>query len=520
MAGKLFGALKRLAGGVSGTPVGESSYQRARQAGRDAFADGDFALAAEQWQAALALNATPPASLRMDLGRALRALSRYDEARAQFEAAVGNANERAKALGELMELDWILGRDEQVEARYEEAHAADPSRPRPASLRARLAPDFYEAPVASAGRDPKGANLHHVAFYVAQGGNFGDAMLPWSVRWLLESELPVAGWSASHVHRLVTEESLETINASDGLVIGGGGLFLPDTMPNANSGWQWNIPTETLERIEVPVAVTAVGLNLFYGQGFRGDTFTRSLHALAGKASMFGLRNSGSVGRVKEMLPAELAEKVVFVPCPTTVTDLIRPDLVTGTVPDAQAAPIVHLNIAFDRAERRYGEAYPAFVAQIAGFAAAQRAAGVELRYLAHSEKDEPFVAHLEEASGIRLEIDRVYAMPLLEGLELYRRSSLVIGMRGHAAMVPFGVGTPVLSLVSHPKLQYFLDDIGQSDWGYPVAAPDLGAKLSERVADVVARPAEYRQIVVDARARLHAASQASLAPLGPLLSA
>lgn len=53
--------------------------------------------------------------------------------------------------------------------------------------------------------------------------------------------------------------------------------------------------------------------------------------------------------------------------------------------------------------------------------------------------------------------------------------------MRGHATMIPFGCGSPVLSLVPHPKLATFLADIGRPEWGLSVYEGDLGARLAER---------------------------------------
>jgi polysaccharide pyruvyl transferase WcaK-like protein len=41
----------------------------------------------------------------------------------------------------------------------------------------------------------------------------------------------------------------------------------------------------------------------------------------------------------------------------------------------------------------------------------------------------------------------------------------LVFGMRGHAQMIPFGVNTRIISLGTHKKLKYFLQDIGALDW-------------------------------------------------------
>ena len=41
----------------------------------------------------------------------------------------------------------------------------------------------------------------------------------------------------------------------------------------------------------------------------------------------------------------------------------------------------------------------------------------------------------------------------------------LVMGMRGHAQMIPFGLNCKILSLGSHDKLKWFLEDIEAIDW-------------------------------------------------------
>ena len=44
---------------------------------------------------------------------------------------------------------------------------------------------------------------------------------------------------------------------------------------------------------------------------------------------------------------------------------------------------------------------------------------------------------------------------------DIYRQMDLVIGMRGHSNIVPFGLGTPVVGLGSHNKNRFFLAQIG-----------------------------------------------------------
>jgi hypothetical protein len=54
-----------------------------------------------------------------------------------------------------------------------------------------------------------------------------------------------------------------------------------------------------------------------------------------------------------------------------------------------------------------------------------------------------------------------------------------------------------VLSIVTHPKMRYFLDDIGRPAWAFEADLPDLGERLAERALDVVARQDEVRREVL-----------------------
>ena len=65
---------------------------------------------------------------------------------------------------------------------------------------------------------------------------------------------------------LFNSKNIRNLNKYDYLIVGGGGLILPDTAPNKLSGWQWNISIENLNLIKKPIYVISIGFNLFYGQ--------------------------------------------------------------------------------------------------------------------------------------------------------------------------------------------------------------------------------------------------------------
>lgn len=311
------------------------------------------------------------------------------------------------------------------------------------------------------------------------------------------------------MHRLVDEPALEELNARRGVIVGGGGLFLPDTAPNSNSGWQWNVPDRILGRITVPLVVFAVGYNVFDGQRYRRERFAASLRVLAERSAFFGLRNHGSVARVKELLPRELRDRVRYQPCPTTVARHLDPDWSDPVRRDET----VLINCAYDRANLRFGHDYGHFLSEMD---AAVRAIGerAEVRYAAHMPADEKFVHDLRREHGTALAVEPLYLRSNDEIRDLYRRTRLVIGMRGHAGMIPFGCGTPVISLVSHPKLAYFLTDIDRPDWGVSVHERALGARLTERATAVLD---DHRAAVADVHGRQELLWEVTRANLGEL---
>ncbi|MBL0885869.1 polysaccharide pyruvyl transferase family protein [Myceligenerans indicum] len=419
----------------------------------------------------------------------LSAISSYDAARHMYLLADSGSGTAAAA-----KVAWIVHDDDAAYHLGRKALRQGSSR---VSVRAVL--ERSQDPVTPSEADAPHGGLGHVAFYVGPGENFGDIVLPDAVRDAVDeagSSSDSSRWVSFHAHQVFDEEFTRIANEQRGLVVGGGGLFLPDTSPNGNSGWQWNVPRESLEALRVPVYAFAVGFNLFQGQRFTGDLFPRSLEAFTRKCEFLGLRNTGSMSRVTEMLPADLHDKVRFVPCPTTVLRHLRP----GIAPGRSGTGRILLNAAFDRSERRFSAGYADFLEQIVGFTEKVRGAGVgaDVQVVAHTRGDRKLARDLADAHGLELPLIDLQDMDQADALAVYAESSLVIGMRGHAGMIPFGLGTPILSIVSHPKMRYFLEDIDRLEWGCDVGEEKLGELLAERAIDVLSHEDRYRADVVE----------------------
>ncbi|MEN8141968.1 MAG: polysaccharide pyruvyl transferase family protein [Thermodesulfobacteriota bacterium] len=308
-------------------------------------------------------------------------------------------------------------------------------------------------------------HIGHVAMY--SDGNAGDTLLPRTVRDTIDRESS-NDWKGIHAHRVVNRSLLREINALDGLLIGGGGLFLRDTNPNNLSGWQWSCSIKALEQIKVPIALFAVGYNRFRGQKDFKPIFRRHLELLAQKCLYLGLRNTGSIEAVKSYLPDSLHHKVRFQPCPTTLCKHLYPEICSAK----PERPTIALNCAFDRIDLRLGGKKNIILTQLAE-AAKELSKHATILYYSHAKGDEQMLSYLDKAK-VPYELRKLYYIPPRDVVTAYSKISLAIGMRGHAQMIPFGCGTPIISLISHDKVRWFLDDIARSDWGIEMTSPDF----------------------------------------------
>ena len=415
--------------------------------------------------------ATMSPSLQAAAGAALIAVSEYGAAAVHLSLAALDVGLAPRALAGLAELAWIEHDHDRGQAFALEGLAIDPSNH---ECRVQLQRNESAAQSARVGGPGR---LAHAAVFADPQGNAGDRMLIDALRRCFRPDPGPASWHDVPVHQLFDERRLAGVNASEALIVGGGGLFVPDLAPNGHSGWQWNVPDAMLRRIDVPLVVFAVGYAMFEGQQFSapgGGRFRDSLRTLVETADFVGLRNHGSVDRVRDLLPAALAERVRWQPCPTTFGGSRRPP---STPSGADGA--VLLNCAYDQAGPRFGDSYGRFLSQLRDWvrSTARRA---PVHYVAHCVDDEKFVVDLRREYGLTLPVIPLYDRTPEQIQDVYTAAALVVGMRGHAAMIPFGCGTPIISLISHPKLGFFLDDIERPEWGVSIRDPRLAGRLTE----------------------------------------
>lgn len=337
-----------------------------------------------------------------------------------------------------------------------------------------------------------GLKLTHIAAFT--GGNAGDILLPVVLRDLFDAANERNSWKLQHAHSLVDERSVAELNRTRGIIIGGGGLFLRDTHANTNSGWQWDCPISSLEKISSPIVLFAVGYNRFRGQPDFDPVFSEHLAALAGKAEYIGLRNQGSLTAIRSYLPEALHGKLRYQPCMTTVLAKIYPNLVSKDSLLA-ARPRIAFNAAFDRASLRFGSDEVAVLSRLCN---ALKSAGkqAEIEMVIHCNEDAHISPFLRSAGIAFKAVNLVNASPDAV-MKYYAGVNLSLGMRGHSQMIPFGCGVPILSLISHDKMRWFLDDIKRPEWGIEVCSPDIGEILEAAVTGALANQKELRKDIL-----------------------
>jgi polysaccharide pyruvyl transferase WcaK-like protein len=304
-------------------------------------------------------------------------------------------------------------------------------------------------------------------------GNTGDTLLPLVLRDLFNSSIGFRHWSHIHAHTIITDELVSKINSKDVLIIGGGGLFLKDTNQNNLSGWQWSCSIEQLKKINVPIIMFAVGYNRFRGQDDFEPIFREHLNIFVEKAVFVGIRNTGSMNKLNGYLEKdELKAKLQFQPCMTTLLAKLY-----GNKIDFHTSKddFIAINCAFDRQELRFASkelllGITRVVKRLSEIA--------RIKYYSHMNSDNQILSYFEKAN---IPYELIELKNIKQIIKEYKKPRLVIGMRGHAQMIPFGCLTPILSIITHDKLHWFLEDISHPEWGVDVTHPNFEERLLEK---------------------------------------
>lgn len=331
-------------------------------------------------------------------------------------------------------------------------------------------------------------NLMHVAVHENRNNNCGDTMLSHATRRCFEYFLGPINWT---LHQAWEPFDAAMANQHDGVVVGGGGMLLPD-QDGANyeaSGWQWNCTIEQLKAIKVPLIVFAIGYNRFRGQEDFEEKFFQHIQYVMEKSSFFSMRECKGRNALGLATVSAGLFRLIFQPCPTTCLWQLYPEF--RAMSDDR---ILGVNVATDRANLRFGPGEETRTFEsIADACKGAEQGGWEVRVICHKPQDVSILLVLE-SRGVRYKIIHLTYSEPRKILEAYAATTMVIGMRGHAQLIPFGLRKPIISIISHDKLKWFLDDIGHPEWGIEVSNPNFRWELADALNIAVSSTAIHQR--------------------------
>lgn len=297
----------------------------------------------------------------------------------------------------------------------------------------------------------------HIA--LNQWGNAGDIVLTKCVRSIFKDRFNKINLQTINVSNPVNSSIITKLNKSKAIIVGGGGLFfLPKKNKNSISGWCWPVGKQQLSEIVSPIIVYSVGYNFFRGQ-LPNSLFVDSINTLAEKSIFFSLRNSGSINAIQSLIEEKNKRKISYQPCPTTVIRNIFPEL-----SKKEKTHEIAFNVAFDRLYDRLGNKSDLILDQIAKTAYVLEKKGYQISFISHCGVDERFIPYLKN-NHVNANYYIISEWLPMDIINLYNHMDVVIGMRGHSQMIPFGLGCHIITLGSHDKMKWFLEDIEALDW-------------------------------------------------------
>jgi polysaccharide pyruvyl transferase WcaK-like protein/SAM-dependent methyltransferase len=312
----------------------------------------------------------------------------------------------------------------------------------------------------------------HITLGYGFGINAGDVILSQFVRKTFNSKFNL-NWQIHNLYDSLNSKTINSYNKNTFVVVGGGGLFIPDSNQNTISHWQWPITVEQLELIKKPLVGFAIGYNYFMGQETTPE-FIDNLDAFVKRCDFVGLRNHGSIFTVNKLLNDKYVDKITFQPCPTTIISNIQ------NIKKEKPAKNIAINLAFDRYNQRFGNDYELKLKQIIISLKKLENQGFDLIFTEHGDIDRN-VEILQKIHFPNSKIVQLHHCKPHKIINFYSNMDLVIGMRGHAQMIPFGVNTMILTLGTHNKMRWFLEDIDALDWYIDVRNTE---SLDEVIAD------------------------------------
>jgi len=207
-----------------------------------------------------------------------------------------------------------------------------------------------------------------------------------------------------------------------------------------------------------------------------------------------------------------LKDKLEFHPCPTTILSKIY------NIPIVETEDFIAIECAFDRENFRYGKNQDKILNDLAN-AIKELSKKYKIKYYVHRNDDNRFLQYLDKLNIIYDVVKFNGAITENDFLKLYSTPKLVIGMRGHAQLIPFGCNTPILSIISHDKLAWFLEDINHPEWGVDVVSKNFKEEILEKANYILSNKNLIKNQLIEAQDELYKITMKNLEKIAKIIT-
>ena len=318
-------------------------------------------------------------------------------------------------------------------------------------------------------------NIIHFGIHNSENGNSGDTVLFKLTQKLFSSYNTNIKWTNKNLWELI---NIDEVNSHDMLLIGGGGLMLKDQKgaEKSLSGWQFNCSSELIDMISIPIVVFGIGYNRFRRQEEFDSNFKDTINKLVKKSIFFGLRNSGSLKKLTQYIENDFHEKLSIQSCPTVIHDMIEETNHSKLKVSKQK---ISFNFAYDRPHFRFLNEKKV-IENLVKFLLWINKEKYDVSICLHKKLDLKIMDYIPKSEQNNFNIVDISSSNYENIVQYYLSIDLSIGMRGHSQMIPFGLCKNIISIISHDKMKYFLEDNNLVDYGVDLDEPEVFENLKK----------------------------------------
>lgn len=259
------------------------------------------------------------------------------------------------------------------------------------------------------------------------------------------------------------DDFIKLVNQHDLFIIGGGNLF-ELCWDYSDTGTTVNLSNEQLDKINTPILINAIGLDVYKGVNQENlEKFSSFIAKLQEKESFFTVRNEGSFDVIREYFPQY--EKYIL---KTMDNGFYLSDLLKNTKKEKK---YIGFNIAKDMANIRYHNmSYEFFLEEICKtIKRICDETDYKIMMLPHIYSDYEAIMDIMGMLDNQLVRTRFSIAPLIHGLEIdtfnyYQQCRAIYAMRFHANVCAISLNIPTVPILNYPKHIELYEDLGYKE--------------------------------------------------------